>query len=225
MDQITRCRASIVEEESHGPQVRPAVRASKPVGAPHPLHGAILKAIPRLRAFAISLTGNVDRADDLVQETLLRGLNHIESFQPGTNLQAWLVTILRNQFYTSFRKRKREVEDPDGVFAGRMFCAPEQDGHLALQDVQAALARLPVEQREALLLVSAEGYSYEEAATICGTNIGTIKSRVNRARTRLAELLNFEGDSFSSTAERFRPQRGTALPPCEQIRPVASAPI
>jgi len=209
MDQITRCRASVVEEESHPPNhVRLAVRPSKPVGAPHPVHEAMLNAIPRLRAFAISLTGNVDRADDLVQEALLRGLSNIESFQAGTNLQAWLITILRNQFYTSFRKRKREVEDPDGMFAGRMFCAPEQDGHLALQDVQAALARLPVEQREALLLVSAEGYRYEEAATICGTNIGTIKSRVNRARTRLAELLSFRGDNFTSTAEGVRQQRG-----------------
>src|SRR5215212_1508479 len=152
MDQSTRCCATVVEQEGHGPDhVGLAVRASKPKGAQHPLHEAMLTAIPRLRAFAISLTGNVDRADDLVQEALLRGLNNVESFQPGTNLQAWLITILRNQFYTSYRKSKREVEDPDGMLAGRMSHAPEQDGHLALQDVQAALARLPVDQREALL--------------------------------------------------------------------------
>jgi RNA polymerase sigma-70 factor (ECF subfamily) len=148
--------------------------------------------MPHLRAFAISLTGNVDEADDLVQEALVRGLSHIDSFQPGTNMQAWLFTILRNQFHTGFRRRRREVEDPDGVMAGMLSCAPEQDGHLDLQDMRTALARLPVDQREALLLVSAEGFSYEEAAAVCGIRIGTIKSRVNRARARLAELLGYD---------------------------------
>jgi RNA polymerase sigma-70 factor (ECF subfamily) len=152
----------------------------------------MLKAMPHLRAFAISLTGSVDHADDLVQDAFLRGLSHIDSFQPGTNMQAWLFTILRNQFNTSFRRRRREVEDPNGVMAGTLFCAPEQDGYLNLQDMRAALARLPVDQREALLLVSAEGFSYEEAAAVCGTRVGTIKSRINRARARLAELLSYD---------------------------------
>src|SRR3954463_8749581 len=138
------------------------------------LRDGILASIPSLRAFAVSLTGSIDAADDLVQETIVRGLTHIESFQPGTNLQAWLFTILRNQFHTSYRKRKREVEDPDGTLAGALFCAPEQNGHLDLQDMSIALSKLPVEQREALLLVAAEGLSYEEAAAICGTVIGTI---------------------------------------------------
>jgi RNA polymerase sigma-70 factor, ECF subfamily len=153
----------------------------------------MLQAMPHLRAFAISLSGSIDQADDLVQETILRALSKIDSFEPGTDMQAWLFTILRNQFHDSFRKRRREVEDPDGVFAGRLSCAPEQDGHLDLQDMRVALARLPVDQREALLLVAAEGFSYEEAAAVCGIRIGTIKSRVNRARTRLAELLGFDG--------------------------------
>src|SRR5215210_2112156 len=94
------------------------------------LRDGILAAIPPLRAFAISLSGNVDAADDLVQETILRGLSHLDSFQPGTNLQAWLFTILRNQFHTSFRKRKREVEDPDGTMASFLSAPPEQHGHL-----------------------------------------------------------------------------------------------
>jgi RNA polymerase sigma-70 factor, ECF subfamily len=154
------------------------------------LRASLLKAIPHLRAFAISLTGKVDQADDLVQEAILRGLSHLDSFTPGTDLQAWLFTILRNLFYTSLRKRRREVEDPDGVIAGMLSTAPEQHGRLDLNDLRTALGKLSVEQREALLLVGAEGMSYEEAAAICEVNIGTIKSRINRARTRLAELLD-----------------------------------
>jgi len=148
----------------------------------------ILEAIPHLRAFAISLTGNIDQADDLVQEAIVRGLSYLDKFTPGTNMQAWLLTILRNQFHTAYRKRRREVEDPDGTYAARLATAPAQNGHLDLEDLRVALLRLPVEQREIVLLV-AGGISYEEAAQICGVAIGTIKSRVNRARTSLAELL------------------------------------
>ena len=152
----------------------------------------ILKVIPHLRAFAISLTGDLDRADDLVQEAIVRGLSHLDSFTPGTNMQAWLFTILRNQFHTGYRKRRREVEDPDGQHAAKLAAAPTQDGYINLKDLGTALLQIPVEQREAVLLVGAEGYSYEEAAEICGTKVGTIKSRVNRARTRLAELLQLD---------------------------------
>jgi RNA polymerase sigma-70 factor, ECF subfamily len=155
-----------------------------------PQHQAMLDAIPHLRAFAISLTGNVTYADDLVQAALLRGLENLDKFQPGTSMQAWLFTILRNHFYTELRQRRREVADPDGTFAGMLAVLPEQDVHLDVDDMLAALARLNVEQREALLLVGAEGVSYEEAARICGTTLGTIKSRVSRARARLAELLD-----------------------------------
>ena len=154
-----------------------------------PVRQAMLEAIPHLRAFAISLTGNVTYADDLVQAALLRGLENLDKFQPGTSMQAWLFTILRNQFYTDIRKRRREVNDPDGVLAGKLAVMPEQGARLDFTDMQVALAKLSIEQREALLLVGAEGVSYEEAAQICGTNLGTIKSRINRARTRLAELL------------------------------------
>jgi RNA polymerase sigma-70 factor, ECF subfamily len=162
------------------------------------LHANLLKAIPHLRAFAISLSGNVDQADDLVQEAIVRGLAHLDSFEPGTNLQAWLFTILRNQFHTSYRRRRREVEDPEGVMAGRLSTPPEQDGHLELDDLRSALAKLSLEQREVLLLIGAEGLTYEEAAQICGTKVGTVKSRVNRARARLAELLHFEAEDFGT---------------------------
>jgi RNA polymerase sigma-70 factor (ECF subfamily) len=156
------------------------------------LRDDILKSVQSLRAFAISLTGNIDQADDLVQEAIVRGLSNIHRFEPGTNMQAWLFTILRNQFHTNYRKGKREVEDPDGAMASRLSSPPEQGSRLDIQDLQAALAQLPFDQREALLLVAAEGFSYEEAAQICGARIGTIKSRINRARTRLSELLGID---------------------------------
>jgi RNA polymerase sigma-70 factor (ECF subfamily) len=152
----------------------------------------ILAAVPSLRAFAISLSGNVDRADDLVQETLLRALAHIDSFQPGTNMSAWLFTILRNLFRSEYRKRRREVEDPEGNYAESLKSQPEQTGRVEFREFREALAKLPEDQREALILVGASGFSYDEAAAICGCAVGTIKSRVNRARNRLAQLLSIE---------------------------------
>ena len=153
---------------------------------------AVLGAVPSLRAFAISLCGNVDRADDLVQETLLRALANIDSFQPGTNMSAWLFTILRNHFRSEYRKRRREVEDSDGHYAETLKTQPEQHGQVELREF-----------REALILVGASGFSYEEAAHICGCAVGTIKSRVNRARTRLAELLSI------NSADEFGPDEQT----------------
>src|SRR5215207_10968763 len=101
---------------------------------------AMMDAIPHLRAFAISLTGNVDHADDLVQEAIVRGLSHLDSFTPGTSLQGWLFAILRNHFHTSLRRRKREVEDPDGTMAGLLSTPPEQHGRLDFEDFRTALA-------------------------------------------------------------------------------------
>ena len=156
------------------------------------MRDAVLAAVPNLRAFAISLSGNVDRADDLVQETLLRALANIDSFERGTNMSAWLFTILRNLFRSEYRKRRREVEDADGSYAERLKSQPEQTGRVEFTEFRTALAQLPPDQREALILVGASGFSYEEAAEICGCAVGTIKSRVNRARGRLAELLSIE---------------------------------
>ena len=125
---------------------------------------AILAAVPSLRAFGISLSGNVDRADDLVQETLLRALANINSFEPGTNMSAWLFTILRNHFRSEYRKRRREVEDGEGRYAETLKSQPEQHGKVELREFREALAHLPADQREALILVGASGFSYEEAA-------------------------------------------------------------
>ena len=167
------------------------------------LREAMLGVVPSLRAFAMSLCGNVDRADDLVQETLLRALAHIDSFQPGTNMPAWLFTILRNLFRSEYRKRRREVEDADGRYAESLRSHPEQTGRVEFGEFRTALAKLPSDQREALILVGASGFSYEDAATICGCAVGTIKSRVNRARTRLADLLAID------SVDDFGPDRAT----------------
>jgi RNA polymerase sigma-70 factor (ECF subfamily) len=164
---------------------------------------AVLGAVPSLRAFAISLCGNVDRADDLVQETLLRALANIDSFQPGTNMSAWLFTILRNHFRSEYRKRRREVEDGEGHYADTLKSQPDQIGQVEFREFREALSQLPSDQREALVLVGASGFSYEEAAHICDCAVGTIKSRVNRARTRLAELMGIE------SAEEFGPDQQT----------------
>ncbi len=158
---------------------------------------AVLAAVPSLRAFAISLCGNVDRADDLVQETLLRALANINSFQPGSNMPAWLFTILRNLFRSEYRKRRREVEDADGSYAQSLKSQPEQTSRVEFEEFRTALSKLPPDQREALILVGASGFSYEEAAEICQCAVGTIKSRVNRARSRLSETLAIESaDDF-----------------------------
>ena len=162
----------------------------------------IVASLPSLRAFAISLCGNVDQADDLVQETLLRALAHIDSFEPGTNLPAWLFTILRNHFRSEYRKRKREVEDSDGHFAELLNTYPEQNSRIEFEEFQKALAKLHPDQREALILVGASGFSYEETAEICDCAVGTIKSRVNRARSKLAEMLAIKSiDDFGPDQE------------------------
>ncbi len=152
----------------------------------------LIGAIPHLRAFAISLCGNADRADDLVQETLIRAWAKLSSFTEGTNMIAWLYTILRNVFYSEYRKRRREIEDVDGRIAGQQITPPSQAAHMNMTDFRAALMQLPNDQREAVVLVGGAGLSYEEAAEVCGCALGTIKSRVNRARKRLAQLLFIE---------------------------------
>jgi len=163
---------------------------------------AMLAAVPNLRAFAISLCGNVDRANDLVQETLLRAWSHLDTFEPGTNMSAWLFTILRNHFRSEFRKRKREVEDADGSYADSLTTPEEQTSHIEFTELRQALLKLSPDQREALILIGASGFSYDEAAKICGCAVGTIKSRVNRARIRLAELLGMdEAPSFAHDPE------------------------
>ncbi|MCR2832733.1 sigma-70 family RNA polymerase sigma factor [Parerythrobacter lacustris] len=153
----------------------------------------LTEVIPHLRAFARGLCGRPDMADDLVQETMLKAWAAQDRFEPGTSMRAWTFVILRNAYLTDMRRNRFRGEYDEGV-AERILTAPAgQEEPLHLSDMHRALLTLPAERREALLLVGAGGFSYEEAAEICGCAIGTIKSRVGRARAALTSMLE-EGD-------------------------------
>ncbi|MCJ2073200.1 sigma-70 family RNA polymerase sigma factor [Methylobacterium sp. J-030] len=149
----------------------------------------LIGLVPRLRRYAQSLTCDGTEADDLVQFTLLKAWEHRGHFQPGTSLVAWLFTILRNGFINGRRKRRREVPDPDGMYASVLSEPARQDHRLDLRDLQAAIDRLEPAHREALMLVAVDGLPYEAAATVIGCPAGTVKSRVSRARDRLVREL------------------------------------
>jgi len=146
--------------------------------------------MPQMHNFARSLCRDAVRAADLVQEALLRAFSNIERFQPGTNLKAWLFTILRNEHYSQLRRQKFEAVGVDTTTLPEPSVLPDHDAQLELRELYSALSRLPTGQRTALLLVSASGLSYEEAAAICGCAVGTIKSRVARAREMLVQMLD-----------------------------------
>jgi RNA polymerase sigma-70 factor (ECF subfamily) len=164
----------------------------------------LLGEIKNLRAFAVSLSGSVSLADDLVQESLLRAWSNSEKFQPGTSLRAWLFTILRNLYYSNYRKHAREVQDSDGLYSRRLTVSGDQESHLDLEDFRRVFTMLPAEQREVLMLIGASGLSYEEAATICEVGIGTIKSRLSRARSKLVELLGRDDLSGRPIEQKIR---------------------
>ncbi|MFG1396477.1 sigma-70 family RNA polymerase sigma factor [Roseixanthobacter pseudopolyaromaticivorans] len=174
------------------------------------LRTQVLELLPALRAFARSLTRNRTEADDLVQETLLKALSNIDKFDPGTNLRAWLFTILRNTYYTEIRKRRRENDGMAMLAQQDSNMGPGQEWAVTLTSLKEALELLPADQREALVLVGAAGLSYEEAADVCGCALGTIKSRVNRARAKLLTLMGaedtadvVEGDALAMSAARI----------------------
>lgn len=155
-----------------------------------------------MRAFAMSLTRNSALADDMVQDALVKAWTKIDTFEEGTNLRAWLFTIVRNTYYSHHRKARREVGDPDGTFSANLAQKPDHDGRLQMRDFNTAFEQLSDEQREALVLVGAEGFSYEEAAETCGVAVGTVKSPVNRARARLAEIMGLEDDGNLDVTDR-----------------------
>jgi RNA polymerase sigma-70 factor (ECF subfamily) len=159
----------------------------------------VLGHLPALRTYALGLSHNFHAAEDLVQDTVVKAYTAFDSFQPGSNLRAWLFTILRNTFYSGRRKHRREVPDPEGLHAATLFELPAHDGRLAFRDFHRAFAQLSCEHREVLILVGASGYSTEETAERIGIAIGTVKSRTSRARRRLAELMGLED------AEPFAP--------------------
>jgi RNA polymerase sigma-70 factor (ECF subfamily) len=172
------------------------------------LQDRMLKAIPSLRAFACSLCRNRDRADDLLQETLLRAIDRISTFQAGSNLEAWLFTIMRNMFNTEYRKSKRMVQDEDGRLAETLSAPPEQIGWAIARDFRAGFVKLSRDQQQALFLIGAEGLSYDEVAVMAGCETGTVKSRVHRARMELAAFMSGDDVSKASkTSERSSGRR------------------
>ena len=167
------------------------------------------RVIPHLRAFGRSLSGNRDLADDLVQETLLKAWAARKRFQAGTNMRAWTFIILRNLFLSQMR-RARFKGEWDDLTASKILAAPaSQERHVDLGDLQRALLFLPQPQREALILVGAGGFAYEEAAEICGCAVGTIKSRVARGRVALEQLMN--GGKLPSRRDGEQDSSRTAL--------------
>jgi RNA polymerase sigma-70 factor (ECF subfamily) len=156
----------------------------------HSTRAAMLEAMPRLHGFAMSLCRDREKANDLTQEALLRACANIDKFKAGSNMMAWLVTILRNQHCSNYRRQQREVEDIDGTYAGTLVSQPEQITRVEYAELCAALAELPDGMRRCLILVGVDGLSYEEAAKACKCSVGTVKSRVHRARARLAATLS-----------------------------------
>ncbi len=174
------------EPTSH-PQAPPSASDSEEFRAD------IIKLVPQLRAFSRGLTGSRDRADDLVQDTLMRAIAGEHLFRPGTNLRAWLFTILRNRHLSEYRRRRYDGGGIEDVPEALVAVSGNQQSALELKEVQALLMTVPVKLREALILVSAAGLSYEEAAAVCKCAVGTIKSRVNRARAEIVALMNKTG--------------------------------
>lgn len=156
---------------------------------PLPLKERVADLIPALRAFARSFTLDPNDGDDLVQETLMRALRSLDSFHPGTSLKSWLFTIMRNTYYTQYRKRMREGPGAKACVSAQPAMPANQEWSAAEREVQAALGRLGEDQRQILVLVAALGFSYEEAAGVMGCAIGTVKSRLSRAREALTREL------------------------------------
>ncbi|HEU4628008.1 MAG TPA: sigma-70 family RNA polymerase sigma factor [Steroidobacteraceae bacterium] len=174
--------------------------------------------VPQMHTFARSLTRDGTRADDLVQEALARALANIDRFRPGTNLKAWLFTIVRNEHYSQLRRRKFEAHGVDTDSLPEPSVPPDHDGDLEVRDLNRALATLSPGQRTALILVSASGFSYEEAAKICGCAVGTIKSRVARARDTLMAILDGRTPQPAARDEEQDSVEGEAMAPARFAR-------
>jgi RNA polymerase sigma-70 factor, ECF subfamily len=166
------------------------------------IDGDILTCLPNLRAFARSLARNRDQADDLVQDAVVRALGAASQYRPGTNFKAWIFTILRNVYFNEMRRNRGFIRPIDAADLETCSTPPSQQAGLEFGDFYRVFSLLPAEQREALVLVGAEGYAYGEAATICNCPIGTIKSRVARARSELKRKLDLGGDEIPAIGRR-----------------------
>lgn len=164
---------------------------------------SIVELIPALRAFARTFYRNPTDADDLVQDTLVRALNAFDSFEPGTRLKSWLFTIMRNTFYTKIKVYSREAPGAADCVATKPTMQATQEWSVRGREVAEALARLPDHQREVITLIAVLGVSYEDAAVICDCAVGTIKSRLNRARLSLLDDLGETSSTITESAEIF----------------------
>ena len=183
--------------------------------------GELTGLIPNMRAFARSLCGDAAEADDLAQEALAKAWAHRESFEPGTNMKAWTFMIIRNQFYSEKRRSwRRQPLDPE-VAERTLVAVNNPTGALELDEVRRAMAMLPDDQREALILIGAGGLSYEEAAEVTGVAVGTVKSRVSRARDRLTGIL-FDG-AYDKDGKAPGDAMGAILAQMDQLRGVRAA--
>lgn len=167
---------------------------------------AMLDAIPHLRAFARALARDIVLADDLVQDTIVNALSHRDQFRPGTNLRGWLIIILRNIFFNERRRSRHKFEIAVEYLPDVASVRGSQDARIELRDFNRAFARLPAAQREALMLVGASGFSYEEAAELVGCPVGTLKSRVSRARADLQQAMDGAGSLQVSATVRSTPR-------------------
>jgi len=154
-----------------------------------PLETELLSLVPQLRAYARSLTRDAVNADDLVQETLVRALAHIHSYTPGTIMRAWLFTIMRNAFFTQMKKTQREQPGAEACVSDQLTSMPDHDRTIENKRLLRAVDALPDHYREVLILVVMLGESYQDTASLCGIEVGTVKSRVNRARNLVVEKL------------------------------------
>lgn len=157
--------------------------------ADHEFKTELTALIPQMRAFARSLCRDATAADDLAQDALLKAWNNRASYEPGTNMKAWTFMILRNQFYSEKRRSWRQSQLDQEAAERTLVAVDDPEAPVALDELRLSLAQLPAEQREALILVGAGGFAYEEAAEICGCAVGTVKSRVSRARKALHSIL------------------------------------
>jgi RNA polymerase sigma-70 factor, ECF subfamily len=186
---------------------RPLALAVRDIDPDKVFRDQLVALLPALRAFARGLCRHREMADDLAQDAMMRGWAARESYTQGTNFRAWMFMIMRNQFYTTLRKNSRTTSLDPEVAERMLVVAPAQQNGINVDDVAKALQKLPAEQREVLLLVGANGVSYEEAAEIMGCAIGTVKSRLARGRAALALLIDgpVEGDKPAPPGKRSSP--------------------
>ena len=178
----------------------------------------LIRQIPHLRAFARGLCGNSVAADDLTQDTLLKAWNARVSFQVGTNMRAWGFMIMRNHFYSEKRRSWRQSSLDPEVAERTLVAVDDPEAIVALDELRLALAMLPAEQREALILVGAGGFAYEEAAKICGCAVGTVKSRVSRGRRMLHQVL--EAGAYARDGVSANAAMGSILADAERLSAV-----